>query len=74
MLGIRLTFLDVLLHLKYRGPNVLPCHAKLQRGQEMGWFEHGSTIIAFAPPGLRLCPGVSEGARLRMGQALMRAQ
>jgi phosphatidylserine decarboxylase len=72
--SIRLTFIDVLLHLKYRGPNLIPCHATLKRGQEMGWFEHGSTIIVFAPPGFPLCPGVLEGARLRMGQALMRAE
>ena len=72
--SIRLTFLDVLLHLRYRGPNLIPCHARLARGQEMGWFEHGSTIIVLAPAGMALCPGVSAGARLRMGQALMRAE
>jgi phosphatidylserine decarboxylase len=38
----------------------------------MGWFEHGSTIIAFAPPGFALCAGVRDGARIRMGQPLMR--
>jgi phosphatidylserine decarboxylase len=69
--SIRLRFLDVLLHLKYRGPHVIPCNAVLQRGEEMGWFEHGSTIIVLAPPGLRLAEGVMEGARMRMGQPLM---
>jgi phosphatidylserine decarboxylase len=69
--SIRLRFLDVLLHLKYRGPHVIPCDAMLQRGEEMGWFEHGSTIIVLAPPGLRLAEGVIEGARMRMGQPLM---
>jgi phosphatidylserine decarboxylase len=43
-------FLDVLLHLRYRGPNVIPCDAAFAKGEEMGWFEHGSTIIVFAPP------------------------
>ena len=70
--GIRLKFLDVLLHLRYRGPNVIPCSATLRRGEEMGWFEHGSTIIVFAPRGVRLSEGVREGGRIRMGQALMR--
>ncbi len=69
--GIRLRFLDVLLHLRYRGPNVIPCDAALRRGEEMGWFEHGSTIIVLAPPGLTLADGVQEGARLRLGQALL---
>jgi phosphatidylserine decarboxylase len=51
---------------------VIPCDAALQRGEEMGWFEHGSTIIALAPPGFRLGEGVSQGARVQMGQALLR--
>jgi phosphatidylserine decarboxylase len=70
--SIRLRFLDVLLHLRYRGPNVIPCDAALQRGEEMGWFEHGSTIIVLAPPGFRLGEGVLRGARVQMGQALLR--
>jgi phosphatidylserine decarboxylase len=70
--SIRLRFLDVLLHLRYRGPNVIPCDAVLQRGEEMGWFEHGSTIIVLAPPGVGLAEGVVEGARILMGQPLLR--
>jgi len=69
--SIRLRFLDVLLHLRYRGPNVIPCDAALRRGEEMGWFEHGSTIIVLAPPGLRLADGVRQGARVQMGQTLL---
>jgi phosphatidylserine decarboxylase len=69
--SIRLRFLDVRLHLRYQGPQVINCNAELQRGEEMGWFEHGSTIIVLAPPGLRLAEGVNEGARVRMGQALL---
>lgn len=70
--SIRLHWLDVLLHLRYRGPNVIPCAASFRRGEEMGWFEHGSTIIVFAPKGHALCEGVSEGTRIRMGQRLLR--
>lgn len=70
--SIRLHFLDVLLHLKYRGPNIMPCHADFARGEEMGWFQHGSTIIVFAPPGFVLCAGVQEGRRMRMGEPLLR--
>jgi phosphatidylserine decarboxylase len=70
--SIRLNFLDILLHLRYRGPNVMPCDAALQRGEEMGWFEHGSTIIVLAPPGFRLGEGVFQGARVQMGQPLLR--
>jgi phosphatidylserine decarboxylase len=42
------------------------------KGQEMGWFEHGSTIIVFVPKGFELCPGVAEGSPIKMGQALLR--
>jgi phosphatidylserine decarboxylase len=70
--SIRLRFLDVQLHLKYRGPNVIPCDVAVRKGEEMGWFEHGSTIIVFAPQGLLLDEGIREGARIRMGQALLR--
>jgi phosphatidylserine decarboxylase len=51
---------------------VIHCDATLHRGEEMGWFEHGSTIIVFAPPGLSLADGVQEGALFRMGEALLR--
>lgn len=70
--SIRLNFLDVLLHLRYRGPNVMRCDAPMCKGEEMGWFEHGSTIIVFAPRGFSLCEGVQTGATVRMGQALLR--
>jgi len=70
--SMRLRFLDVLLHLRYRGPNVIPCDVTLRRGEEMGWFEHGSTIIMFAPRGVSLSERVHEGDRIQMGRALMR--
>jgi phosphatidylserine decarboxylase len=70
--SIRLKLLDVRLHLKYRGPNVIPCDLAVRKGEELGWFEHGSTIIVFAPEGVSLCDGIAEGGRVRMGEALMR--
>jgi phosphatidylserine decarboxylase len=70
--SIRLHFLDVLLSLKYRGPNVFACNAAFRKGEEMGWFQHGSTIIVFAPDGFTLCEGVQEGARIKVGERLMR--
>jgi phosphatidylserine decarboxylase len=70
--SIRLHFLDVLLSLKYRGPNVMACDAPFAKGQEMGWFQHGSTIIVLAPEGFTLCDHVGEGVLVRVGQPLMR--
>ena len=71
--SIRLHFLDVLLHLKYAGPNVIRCDVQCAKGEEMGWFEHGSTIIVLAPHGFSLCGHLQEGQRIRMGQALLTA-
>ena len=68
--SIRLHFADVLLHLKYRGPNRIACDARLKKGEEMGWFQHGSTILVFAPRGFSLC--AAPGSVIRAGQALMR--
>ena len=69
--SMRLHCLDVLLHLRYRGPHEIPCRAHYAKGEEMGWFQHGSTIIVFAPRGFLLCDEVAPGARIRMGQRLL---
>lgn len=70
--SIRLHFLDVLLHLGRQGANEMPCHAPHVKGQEMGWFEHGSTIIVFVPKGFELADGIATGAQIRAGQALLK--
>jgi phosphatidylserine decarboxylase len=69
--SLRLHFLNLRLHLRYGGPAELPCHAVVSKGEELGWFEHGSTIIVLAPPGLVRAEGIEPGTRIRMGQALM---
>ncbi len=71
--GIRLMFLETLCALRNGGPRTVCCNATLSKGEEMGWFEHGSTILLFAPPGFGLDDRVREGGRVRAGQALMRA-
>ncbi len=70
--SIRMHFLDVMLHLKYRGPNVMGCDASFRKGEEMGWFQLGSTIIVFAPADFELCENVGQGSVIRMGQPLLR--
>lgn len=70
--SVRLHFLDLNLHHDYAGAQVIPCDAELQRGQEMGWFEHGSTIVVLAPPGLDLVAGLTTGSEVRAGQGLLR--
>jgi phosphatidylserine decarboxylase len=70
--SIRLHFLDILLNADTRGPSVFPCDAGVRKGDELGWFEHGSTIIVLAPDHFEFCDNVKDGARIFAGQPLMR--
>lgn len=68
--SLKLHCLQHRLHLRYRGPTRLRCRTRYARGQELGWFEQGSTIIVLAPPGFALSAGLASGARIRMGERL----
>jgi phosphatidylserine decarboxylase len=70
--GIRLNFLDMPVGRNRKVLQTYRCAATLQKGAEMGWFEHGSTILVFAPAGFTLAEGVTEGAPIRAGEKLMR--
>lgn len=69
--SIRLTWLDDLLSLNYKGPNRIACEASFDKGEELGYFQHGSTIILFATPDFSFCDGAQTGERVQMGQALL---
>jgi phosphatidylserine decarboxylase len=69
--SIRLRALDRVLDLTYGGPTRIPCSAPFTRGEELGWFEQGSTIVVLAAGDVDLCEGVAPGRRLRMGEALL---
>ena len=69
--SIRLNFLDTVTHVRACGARPVACDAPFRKGEEMGWFEHGSTIIVFAPDGFSLCANVREGQPIRMGQPLL---
>ena len=59
------------LDLQYRGPNRLRCHARYRKGEELGYFQHGSTLIVFATGNYALLESIRPGAHIRMGEALM---
>jgi phosphatidylserine decarboxylase len=69
--SLRLHFLPGLPYPRQRGASETACAAPHAKGQEMGWFEHGSTILVFVPPGFALAEGIGTGVRIRMGQALL---
>jgi phosphatidylserine decarboxylase len=70
--SIRLHFLDILLNAQSRGPTIFPCDVSVRKGDELGWFEHGSTIIVLLPDHFEFCANVKDGARIRAGQPLLR--
>jgi phosphatidylserine decarboxylase len=66
--GIRLRFLDL---PRGSGPRTFACDAVFGKGEEMGWFEHGSTIILLASEAFRLREDALDGATIRAGQGLL---
>ena len=70
--SIRLHFLDVILNAQSRGPTMFPCDVSVRKGDELGWFEHGSTIIVLVPDHFEFCENVKDSARIRAGQPLLR--
>ncbi|MBU3626889.1 phosphatidylserine decarboxylase [Polynucleobacter sp. JS-Safj-400b-B2] len=68
--SIRMHCINLLFHLQYKGPNEIDCDVAVTRGEELGWFQHGSTIIVFAPKNYRLLPSLNLGDNIRMGEAL----
>jgi phosphatidylserine decarboxylase len=70
--SLRLHCIDRTLNAQTRGPTEFPCDVSVHKGDEMGWFEHGSTIIVLTPDRFEFCDGVREGARIKAGQPLLR--
>jgi len=69
--SVRLHCLDLVLHQGRRGPRVFDVGCPVARGEELGWFEHGSTIILFATHGFKVHPRLRIGDRIRMGEPLV---
>jgi phosphatidylserine decarboxylase len=70
--SLRLHCIDRTLNAQTRGATVFPCDARVHKGDELGWFEHGSTIIVLTPDRFEFCANVREGARIKAGQPLLR--
>ncbi|HEY1058576.1 MAG TPA: archaetidylserine decarboxylase [Limnobacter sp.] len=68
--GIRLHATGLLFDQSYAGQARLPLNQPVQRGEELGWFEHGSTILLLVPAAWQLHPSIAQGSGVRMGQCL----
>jgi phosphatidylserine decarboxylase len=71
--SIQLHALTSALDLNYSGPRDVGLKdVTVAKGQELGFFQSGSTIILFARGPFAFADGVREGATVRVGQALLR--
>lgn len=68
--GIHLEFCDMTFNLESIGPRRLGCRARAVKGEELGHFRHGSTIVVLGTPGLILAAGIRTGAGVKMGAPL----
>ena len=70
--SIRLGFIDTEPMARALGPERRALNVTLNKGAEMGWFEHGSTIICFMPNSVAIAPSLREGEPITAGQAIAR--
>jgi len=68
--SIRIHGIDTVFHSRYKGAETFACDLNFEKGQELGWFEHGSTILVFVPKGFNFAEGMEEGTHLQVGQAI----
>jgi phosphatidylserine decarboxylase len=69
--SMKFNFIKPTLDLLYQGPNEIDCKQSFTKGDEMGYFQHGSTIILFASSNYTFCDEVKKGARVNVGNALL---
>jgi len=59
------------LELRYKGPTRIAYKRSFSKGDEIGYFQLGSTIILFATGNYALCDDIETGVTVRMGRALL---
>ncbi|WP_137681065.1 archaetidylserine decarboxylase [Aurantiacibacter suaedae] len=69
--SIRLPWLDEKFSIRRGGARTEPLDHSFAKGEEMGWFEHGSTIVVFAPSNCAPVAGLETGRTIRLGEPLL---
>jgi phosphatidylserine decarboxylase len=70
--SMRIHGVENVLDIRYAGPRFIPCDLHLSKGDEIGYFEHGSTIVLFVTQEFQFIDGLQTGEIVRMGAPLMR--
>ncbi|MDT0595178.1 archaetidylserine decarboxylase [Glaciecola petra] len=68
--SMKFNCLSQALDMRHKGPNEFSCNHHYKKGDEMGYFQHGSTIIIFASKEYQFTSQVKSGARINMGVPL----
>jgi phosphatidylserine decarboxylase len=68
--SIRLPFLDRERGLREAGERTEHCDRRFAKGEEMGWFEHGSTILLLLQSDWLPCGALAVGQAMKMGMPL----
>jgi len=70
--SIRIHGIDMVFHSRYTGAETITCDLNFEKGQELGWFEHGSTILIFVPKEFKFADDIHEGMPLQMGKTIFK--
>lgn len=71
--SIKLHCVDDVFDLRFRGPHEMAVKdVSVSKGDELGFFQNGSTILVFASGPFELSSSIQEGVTVRVGQALLR--
>lgn len=68
--SIRFNGVETPLTLAHRGRREIPCAARVRKGEELGRFEAGSTILLFVTGPFRFDTNLAEGVAVRVGEPL----
>jgi phosphatidylserine decarboxylase len=69
--SIRIHCINTTLNARSKDGMSFTPNAQITKGQELGWFEHGSTILVFAPARLNVAPHLAVGSVIKMGEPLL---
>ena len=70
--SIRLPWLTGADSVRKGGNRTVRFEHRFEKGEEMGWFEHGSTIVMFTPPDFPPITGLETGQNVKMGEPLFK--
>lgn len=69
--SMQLNVLQDTLGLNYQGPEYVDCDTCYRKGDELGYFKQGSTIILFVPEQYEFVAGLQTDEQIKMGQPIM---